>query len=77
MQTKQVYEQHEHLQFWNKTQKGDEMPADYLSRHPIDDLEEFHDTLYLNCKETLCAKKSNFFLKTANTPHIVLNNKKF
>jgi hypothetical protein len=36
------------------------MPADYLSRHPIDDLEEFHDTLYLNRKETLCAKNQFF-----------------
>jgi hypothetical protein len=35
--------------------KGDEMPADYLSRHPIDTLEEFHDTLYLEQhRDPLC-----------------------
>jgi hypothetical protein len=32
--------------FEMRHKKGDEMPAD-LSRHPIDTLEDFHDTLYL------------------------------
>jgi hypothetical protein len=31
------------------------MQADYLSRHPIDDLNDFHDTLWLEKVETHCA----------------------
>jgi hypothetical protein len=39
------------------------MPADYLSRHPIDALEEFHDTLFLEqqrnplCQEITFSEK--------------------
>jgi hypothetical protein len=46
------------------------MPADYLSKHLIDKLEDFHDTLCLEqLRDPLC-QEITFFLRNAETtPH--------
>jgi hypothetical protein len=56
--------------------KGDEMPVDYLSRHRVDALGDFHDTLYVEQQRDPLCTEINFFLKTVNIQHIALNKSK-
>jgi hypothetical protein len=46
------------------------MPAYYLSRHPMDGLNKFCDTLYLEQQRDPLCQEINFFLKNnEHTPH--------